>query len=72
MSEVPLPVLIEDVVQVAWNVLERSGDIADPHDASWFLVKTVAELARKGERRRLLLINRAIDAYRRHRQTVAA
>jgi hypothetical protein len=52
--------------------LERSGEIADPHDASWFLVKTVAELATKGERRRLVLINRAIDAYRRHRQVVAA
>jgi hypothetical protein len=71
MSE-PLPILIENAVQIAWDVLERSGEIADPHDASWFLVKTVAELATKGERRRLVLINRAIDAYRRHRQVVAA
>jgi hypothetical protein len=71
MSE-PLPVLIENVVQIAWDVLERSGEIADPHEASWFLVKTVAELARKGERRRLLLINRAIDGYRLHRRAFAA
>jgi hypothetical protein len=26
----PLPVLIENVVQIAWDVLERSGEIADP------------------------------------------
>jgi hypothetical protein len=71
MSE-PLPILIENVVQIAWDVLERSGEIAESHEASWFLVKTVAELARKGERRRLLLINRAIGAYRLHRQAFAA
>ena len=71
MSE-PLPVLIENVVQIAWDVLERSGEVADPHEASWFLVKAVAELARKGERRRLLLINRAIDAYRLHRRAFTA
>jgi hypothetical protein len=71
MSE-PLPILIENVVQIAWDILERSGEIADPYDASHFLVKTVAELAKKGERRRLMLINRAIDSYRRHKHVLAA
>ena len=71
MSE-PLLILVENVVQIAWDVLERSDEITDPRDASYFLIKTVAELARRGERRRLMLINRAIDAYRKHRRALAA
>ena len=68
----PLPILVENAVQIAWDVLERSGEITDSRDASYHLIKTVAELARKGERRRLMLINRAIDAYRKHRRALAA
>ena len=71
MSE-PLPILVENVVQIAWDILERSGEIDDPYEASYFLAKTVARLARKGEQRRLMLINCAIDAYRQHRRAVAA
>jgi hypothetical protein len=71
MSE-PLPILVENVVQIAWDILERSDEITDPRDASHFLMKTVAELARRGERRRLMLINRVIDAYRKHRRALAA
>ena len=63
-----LPILVENAVQNAWDVLERAGEIDDPGDASRFLLKTVADLVTKGERRRLILVNRAIDAYRRRRQ----
>jgi hypothetical protein len=72
MTGIPLPVLVEDSVQIAWDVLERSGEITDPHEASHFLVHTIAALAMKGERRRLMLINRAIDGYRKHKRAVAA
>jgi hypothetical protein len=71
MSE-PLPIIIENAVQNAWDVLERSGEIEDACDASRFLGKTVTKLAAKGEQRRLVLVNRAIDGYRRHRQAVLA
>ena len=63
----PLPIVVENAVQIAWSVLERSGEIADAGEASRFLLRTVGELVRKGEHRKLVLVNRAIDAYRRHR-----
>ena len=71
MSE-PLPVTVENAIQIAWDFLERSGEITDPKEASRFLLRTVAELTRQGERRRLMLANRAIDAYRKHKQSSAA
>lgn len=70
MSEPVIP-LVENVVQIAWNVLESSGEISDPADTSRFLVQTVAQLIVKGERRKLILINRAIDDYRRHQSSVS-
>lgn len=42
----PLPILVENVVQIAWDVLERSGEITDPREASYHLIKPVAELGR--------------------------
>jgi hypothetical protein len=69
---VPLSHIIENAVQTAWDVLERSGEIADPRDASFFLLKIVTTLAVKGERRPLVLLNRAIDGYRGHRQATVA
>jgi hypothetical protein len=71
MSE-PLSHIIENAVQNAWDVLERSGEIADPRDASFFLMKIVTTLAVKGELRPLLLVNRAIDDYRTHRRARVA
>lgn len=65
-------ILIESSVQIAWDFLERSGEIDDPVEAGRFLLEAVGDLARKGERRRLLLSNRAIDAYRRRRHGLAA
>ena len=64
----PLSHIIENAVQNAWDILERSGEIADPRDASFFLLKFVTTLALKGEQRRLMLVNRAIDGYQRHKR----
>jgi hypothetical protein len=41
--------LVEHVVQIAWDVLELSGEIADPSGASRFLVQTVAQLVVKDD-----------------------
>jgi hypothetical protein len=38
MSE-PLPVLMESSLQIAWDYLEASGDLGDPHVASKVLFR---------------------------------
>ena len=64
----PLPILVENSVQIAWDFLELSGEIADPAEASKFLQNTVVDLVLKGERRRMMLSNRAITAYQKFRE----
>ena len=71
MSE-PLPILLEQSVHIAWDYLERTGEIEYAADASRFLRWTIEEMVRQGEHRRLLLSNRAIDAYCRRKQAIAA
>jgi hypothetical protein len=71
MSE-PLSIVIENAIQIAWDALERSGEITDPAEASQFLQSTIIGLVVKGERRRLMLSNKAIDAYRRHKDPLVA
>ncbi|HMF75581.1 MAG TPA: hypothetical protein VK604_07955 [Bryobacteraceae bacterium] len=66
MSE-PLPLLMENSLLIAWDYLERSGELGEPQAASKFLMETVEVMIRKGERRKLLLVNRAIAAYQQRR-----
>jgi hypothetical protein len=68
----PLPHLIEISVQMAWEYLERTGQIADADEASRFLLRSVDQMVMQGERRRLMLANRAIDAYRHRKLRVAS
>jgi hypothetical protein len=56
--------LFEQSFNIAWSVLEQSGDLGQADDASRFLLDKIADMMRSGERRRLLLSNSAIDAYR--------
>lgn len=60
-----LSVLREQSIQVAWDYLERSGEIQDASSCSLFLSKYIEEMIRQGVRSRLLLSNRAIDQYKR-------
>lgn len=60
----PIPWLIENAIQIAWHYLKSSGEIIEPAKASKFLFKTVDEMVLKSEHRKLMLANRAIDAYR--------
>lgn len=64
MSE-PLPILMDIAIQIAWHYLERSGDMDDPTEASQVLLRSVQSQVFDGERRRLMLANRAIDDYKR-------
>jgi hypothetical protein len=59
-----LPILIENSVQIAWDFLERTGELGEPNIASRFLMDTVEKMIRGGERRKLFLSNKAIDAYK--------
>ena len=61
----PLPILMENSIRIAWDYLERTGDLGDPEVASRFLLDAVEQMVRKGERRRLRLSNYAIYAYRK-------
>jgi len=67
----PLPAafLLEQSIQIAWDYLERTGEIDEPETASRFLSDTIAIMMRHGQTNRLLLSNRAITAYQRFRQT---
>lgn len=58
-----LPQLLEESLQIAWDYLERTGQIADASLANRFLGHQIELLIRRGERRRLVLSNRAITAY---------
>ncbi len=63
MSE-PLPTIIESSLQIAWDFLGGSGEIADPQQTAEFLIRNIQSQMLSGERRTLMLSNRAIDAYR--------
>jgi hypothetical protein len=58
MSE-PLDILMDNSIQIAWDYLKRAGEIDDAAMASRFLVIYIEGLIRRGERRRLLLSNKA-------------
>jgi hypothetical protein len=61
----PLPILMENAIQIAWDYLERTGELGEPEVASRVLLDTMELMVRRGERRRLFLSNKAIDAYKR-------
>ena len=64
MSE-PLPNVMEASIQMAWDYLDRTGELGDPEIAARVLLEAVETMVRRGERRPLMLSNRAIDSYRR-------
>jgi hypothetical protein len=63
---------MENALQIAWDYLERTGQIENPEFASKFLLTAVEHLIARGERRRLALANLAIAAYERLDRTGVA
>jgi hypothetical protein len=63
----PLPILVENSFQIAWDYLERTGELGNREVASRVLLDAIEIMIRRGERRKLLLSNKAIDAYQRFR-----
>jgi hypothetical protein len=66
---ISLASLMEESLQIAWDYLERSGEIEDTWVASRFLGDAIASMIRQGQRSRLVLSNRAITAYLQFRNT---
>ena len=64
---ISLSQLLEESFQIAWEYLERTGDLADSAVARRFLSDTIETMIRRGQRSRLVLSNRAISAYQRFR-----
>jgi type IV secretory pathway TrbF-like protein len=69
---VSLSQLLEESFQIAWEYLERTGELGDAAAASRFLSDTIATMIRRSQRSRLALSNRGIITYRRHRSSGAA
>ncbi|WP_029083512.1 hypothetical protein [Bradyrhizobium sp. th.b2] len=61
----PLPPLIESSLQIAWDFLGGLDEIDDAQQTAEFLLGNIKSQMLKGERRRLVLSNRAIDRFRR-------
>jgi hypothetical protein len=68
---ISLSQLLEESFQIAWEYLERTGELGDGATASRFLSDTIEALIRRGQRSRLALSNRAIAAYLRFRISAA-
>ena len=64
MIETPQQVL-ENSFRIAWDYLEATGELGEPEVAASVLLGFIEVMMKKGECRKLLLSNRAIDAYRR-------
>jgi hypothetical protein len=56
--------LLDQSFDIAWAVLLKSGDLAAPDASARFLFRELINMMKRGERRRLVLSNAAIDAYR--------
>jgi len=66
----PLPPLVENSLQIAWDFLDASGEIEDPQQTAEVLLRAIKTLVLRGEYRRLMLSNLAIDAFREFKQAV--
>jgi hypothetical protein len=64
---ISLASLMEESLQIAWDYLERTGEIEDTWVASKYLGDAIELMIRQGQRSRLVISNRAITAYLRFR-----
>jgi hypothetical protein len=55
--------LVQESVQIAWEYLERAGEVEHAGLCRRLLMNSVEQMVRQGVRNRLLLSNRAIAQY---------
>ena len=58
---------IAESFQIAWDYLDATGELGSPDAAAGHLLDTIETMVRRGERRTLMLSNKAIAAYQRFR-----
>lgn len=59
------PELRAQAFEIAWKYLDQSGLLTgEQEDSARFILNRIDRMMLRGERRRLLLSNAAIDAYR--------
>ena len=58
-----VPTLVENSLRIAWDYLEATGELGNPDTAANHLLDTIETMIRHGERRRLVLSNKAIASY---------
>ena len=61
------PAILANSFQIAWDYLDAMGELGNPGLAAGHLLDTIETMVRRGERRPLLLSNKAIAAYQRYR-----
>ena len=66
---VSLSQLLEDSFQIAWEYLERSGELGNGASASRFLSDVIETMIGRGQRNLLALANEAINVYQRSRSS---
>ena len=59
--------LVENAFMIAWEYLEATGELGEADGTAGELLDIIHTMIRAGERRRILIANTAIDAYRRRR-----
>ncbi|PSO17507.1 hypothetical protein [Bradyrhizobium sp. MOS003] len=57
---------VESAFFIAWSCLEQSGELGPPDESANVLLDAIEAQLKTGERRQLMLANKAIDAYRAH------
>jgi hypothetical protein len=58
---------LADAFQIAWDYLEAADELGNPERTANHLLDTIEAMIRHGERRPLLLSNKAIASYQRFR-----
>jgi len=58
-----LQYMVAKSLEIAWDYLEGTGELGNPDRAAEYLLDTIEALIRHGERRPLLLSNKAIASY---------
>src|SRR5437879_2358806 len=59
--------LVENAFMIAWEYLEATGELGEPEGSARELLDTIEGMIQRGERRRILLANVAIDTYQKRR-----
>jgi hypothetical protein len=57
---------LEESFDIAWSFLEKSGELRGAAESANIILGSIERQLRAGERRKLMLANRAISSYREH------